>query len=335
MKKTLVYCLAALILFSALSLTAASKKDLWMNAITERDPAAKLQKLLEYKNEYDDPKDDNYLYLYYNLTITHFTLKKYAESIELAEKTLQIPTIQDNNKIDLYLVLANAYNITSQDLQKAVEYADQVVVTAQNLKQMSLNSPENLSKMDVGYICPALRIQARIYLQLGKTDHTMLTKAADKAMAAYLIDKSDNSLAFAKQAFGILANAKKYTEAAAIMETILKSKEGNAKEYEDLAKIFYLQDKKDQAVEYFEKAYALKGSAEAASQLGVLLQKTNPAKALDYLADEFAYTGNRESQTFKLLEHLYHNVVNKDKTQEDKEAGFNALLETAKGRIQK
>lgn len=335
MKKTLVYCLAALVLLSALSLTAASKKEMWMNAITERDPALKLQKLLEYKNEYDDAKDENHLYLYYNLSVTYFGLKKYAESIEISEKTLQLPNIQDNNKIDLYLVLANAYNITSQDLQKAVEYADQVVATAQNLKQLSAGSPENQNKMDVGYVCPALRIQARIYLQLGKTDHTMLTKAAEKAMAAYVIDKSDNSLAFAKQAFGILANAKKYDEAANIMETILKNKEGSAKEFDDMAKIYYLQDKKDQAIEYFEKAYKLEGSADAAAQLGKLLNKTNPAKAMEYLADEFAYTGNTEAETYKLLKHLYYNIVNKDKSQEDNDAGFNALLETAKGRIKR
>ena len=82
MKKTLIICLTALIFLSALSLPAANKKEMWMNAITEKDPTVKLQKLMEYKAEFDDPKDDNYLYLYSNLTLTSFQLKKFAESIE-------------------------------------------------------------------------------------------------------------------------------------------------------------------------------------------------------------------------------------------------------------
>ena len=335
MKKTFICGLAALLLFSALSLHAVSKKDMWMNAITERDPAAKLQKLMEYKAEYDDPKDDNYLYLYYNLTITSYQLKKFAEAIELGEKTLQIPNIQDNNKLDLYLILANGYNVTNQDLNKAAEYAEMVVSTANSLKQLAGDNADAISKMDGGYISPALRIQAKIYLQLGKNDSALLMKAAEKSIAAYRLDKNQTSLAFALTAFSSLANSKKYQEAATILESIHKEREGSEKEYDALGKIYYQMDKKEKAIEYFEKAYSKKASAQSASQLGTLLQKVNPAKAIEYLADEFAFTDNRESQTFKLLEHLYFNVVYKDKSEEDKEIGFKALLEAAKARINK
>jgi len=333
MKKILICSLAALLLLAAMNLTAASKKDMWMNAITERDASVKLQKLLEYKAEYDDEKDENHLYLYLNLTITSFQLKKFAESIEFGEKTLQISNIQDNNKLDLYLILANAYNVTNQDLNKSAEYAEMVISTAQNLKQLSADNADALAKMDNSYVSPALRIQAKIYLQQGKNNPALLVKAAEKSIAAFQIDKNQSTLVFALSAFSTLANGKKFQEAATVMESIHKQREGSAKEFDALAKIYYQMDNKDKAVEYFEKAYSKSASAKAASQLGTLLQSKNPAKAIEFLADEFAFTDNRDSQTFKLLEHLYFNVVYKDKSVEDKETGFKALLEAAKSRI--
>ncbi len=335
MKKTLIIIVVMILLLSSLSLFAQSKKDLWMTAITEREADVKLQKLMEYKEKYDDPKDDNHLYLYLNLTAVTYQLKKFAETIELGEKTLQLADIQDNNKLDLYLILANSYNVTNQDLNKAAEYADMVVKTAQNLKLMSGDNADTITRMDGSYISPALRIQAKIYLQQGKNDAAMLMKAADKSIAAYQIDKQQTSLAFALTAFSTLANTKKFKEAASVLESIHKQREGSAKEFDALAKIYYQMDNKDKAIEYFEKAYQKKPSAQAASQLGALLQKQNPAKAIEYLADEFAFTDNRESQTFKLLEHLYFNVIYKDHTEEDKESGFKALLEAAKQRIVK
>ncbi len=335
MKKTLIICLTALIFLSALSLPAANKKEMWMNAITEKDPTVKLQKLMEYKAEFDDPKDDNYLYLYSNLTLTSFQLKKFAESIEFGEKTLQIPNIQDNTKLTVYLILANAYNVTKQDYKKAAEYADMVVSTAQSLKQMTGDKPDEVSKMDAGYIAPALRIQASAFLQLGKTDQAMLLKASEKAIAAYGVDKAQTSLAFALTAAGSLANNKKFQEAISIIESIHKLREGTAQEYDNLAKMYNGLGNKDKMIENFEKAYGIKPNADTAEKLGRLLNKQNPTKAIEYLADVFAFTDSRESEAFKLLEHLYFNVVYKDKTAEDKDAGFKALLETAKGRIVK
>jgi len=310
---------------------------LWVNAITEKDLNVKLQKLMEYKAEYDDPKDDNYTNLYYNLTYTIFQLKKFAESIEYGEKTLQIPGLQDNLKLNLYLMLANAYNITKQDLKKAAEYADMVVGTAQNLKKLTSENEDEIGKMDTGYIAPALRIQASIYLQLGKNgDSTLLLKVSEKSLAAFDIDKAQTSLAFALQAFSTLAKEKKSKEAVSVMEAIHQRREGTSKEFDALAQIYYHHlNNKEKAIEYWEKSYHKHPSADLASQLGTLLQKQNPAKAVEYLADEFAFTDDRESQTFKLLEHLYFNVVNKDQANEEKEAGFKALLEAAKGRRQK
>ena len=337
MKKTLIFCMSALLLLTTMNLTAANKKEMWMNAITEKDLNTKLQKLMEYKAEFDDPKDDNYTNLYYNITYTVFQLKKFSESIEYAEKTLQIPGLQDNLKLNLYLMLANAYNITKQDLKKAAEYADMVVGVADNLKKLTSGNADDINRMDNGYVSPALRIQASIYLQLGKNgDHSLLLKASEKSIAAFEIDKAQTSLAFALQAFSSLAKEKKSQEAVSVMEAIHQKREGTSKEFDALAQIYYHHlNNKEKAVEYWEKAYQKTPSADLASRLGTLLQKQNPSKAVDYLADEFAFTDSRESQTFKLLEHLYFNVVYKDQTHEEKEAGFNTLLETAKSRVKK
>jgi hypothetical protein len=65
-----------------------------------------------------------------------------------------------------------------------------------------------------------------------------------------------------------------------------------------------------------------------------LAHKSDPNKAIRYFADAYVLSNlNKETNAYKYLEQLYFNGIAKDKTPEEKEQGFQDIIDAAKARL--
>lgn len=335
MKKILILMLVILILsFTMLFPIDKKQMEKWVTIITEKDPPTKMQKLEDFHIEYGDKNDQLTRLIYLNLTVTSYQVQKYDKTIEYGEKALTFPEVESADKLKIYLSLANSYYVTKTDMTKANNYANMVIELAKTLQDAA-----KASQLDVQYMAPALRLQAKILDSNGKSVKNT-TEALNKALEAMKIDKAESSI---KLVLPLATEINKQGQT----ELALKAFESvfEIKPSPELAKaIGYMYSKKgDDAntIKYLKASYQLQKSAKLAFDLGILSNKTQDIdNAVNFFAESFALyekAGNDPDGMAKAkstLEHLYFNVKAKDlPTQEEKEKGFQELLAAAKTRL--
>jgi len=341
-KKITVLTILALVL-SVFALHARDERqDSYLKAVAEKDLATKMQLLSQYVETYGQKEDKFLKFIYLNLADTAYKLKNYDETIKWGEISLENnPEIQANNKLNLLFNLSNSYYITKKDLDKALAFSEQIVDTSGKLienMQKSEQDAENVSKMVENYrkfyMAPAYRLQTMILFARGKDNVDDIVLAAERALKAYEIDESENSV---KMAFSLAVNLSKkgkLQEALNVAEKIVNKDSPTYNHAMFMAKVLGLMKNKDQAVHYYELAYKSKRQYDLAMKIGRLVHKNDTQKGIYYFADAFIMKGeNKESDAFKFLEHLYFNVLAKDKTLEEKEQGFKVLLDEARSRF--
>lgn len=324
--------LIIMVMAFSLSMALAIDKeqvDTWTALVGEKDLQVKMQKLEAYYNKYGAKEDRYSMYMYVYLAQTSYLLQQYEKTIQFGEKALGYKELDASNKLPLYLYLANAYNLTKQDLEKAYGYAEQIVVLADSLRSAS---PGN-SAIDLNYTAPALRIQVQL-LAAKAQDPQNAVAALNKAIAAYKLDKSDKSANFVIRLSDHLSKNDKFEDAIRGMEAIVQEKP-NADYYKLIGNWYARLKNNPKAIENFKASYAMKRNAQVGYNLGILLNQNQELdSAIDYLAEAQLLNDEKYSpEALKLFDHLVIFVKAKDMPKSEQEKLYNELLAAAKARL--
>ncbi|MCU0235452.1 MAG: hypothetical protein MUC72_00025 [Acidobacteria bacterium] len=330
MKKTLVF-IVMLIALSLSMLFALDKEqvDSWTALVGEKDLQVKMQKLEAYYNKYGAREDRYSMYMYIHLAQTTYMLQQYDKTIQFGEKALTYKEIDASNKLPLYLYLANSYNLTKKDLDKAYDYAEQMIVLANSLR----SETQSNSAIDINFTAPALRIQVQL-LALKANDPQSADTAFKKSLEAYQLDKSEKSANFVLKLSEHLLKMNKTEDAIRGLEAINQDKPNY--EYHKLLGTWYARLKNNvKAIENFKASYGLKKSAQVAYNLGILLNQNQEIDtALEYLAESHLLNDEKYSpEAFKLFEHLVFFEKTKGQPQPEQEKVYNEILTAAKARL--
>lgn len=330
MKKA-AYLIIMIMVFCLSSALAIDKEqvDTWTALVGEKDLQVKMQKLEAYFNKYGAREDRYSMYMYVYLAQTSYLLQQYEKTIQFGEKALGFKDLDASNKLPLYLYLANAYNLTKQDLDKAYGYAEQIVLLAESLRSANTGN----SAIDVNFTAPALRIQVQLLAAKAQDPQNALS-ALNKAIAAYQLDKSDKSANFVIRLSDHLSKTDKLEDAIRGLEAITQEKP-NA-DYFKLIGTWYARIKNNpKAIENFKASYALKKNAQVAYNLGILLNQNQELDAaIDYLAEAQLLNDEKYSpEALKLFDHLVIFVKAKDMPKPEQEKLYNEILAAAKTRL--
>lgn len=316
------------------------QQQLYLKAVAEKDPQAKMDLLKEYVQKFGG-KDDKWLrFIFLNLSDTAFKLKNYDECIQYGEKALGSGAVDNANKLRVYFSLANSYYATKRDMDKAYQYAQSIIDLSRTLIQQTKNTSQDEAQAKQFaknyksfYIAPAFRLQGLILYFKDKDNPENIKQAAEKAIEAYNEDEKDIYFQMAFSLASNLAQKGQYNAAIAVAEKVIDEENPKYKEVDFLAKLYTKTKNKEKILHYYELAYKSKPTATLAKRIGQLVHKKDVNKAVRYFADAYVIGGmDKETEVYKFLEHLYFNKVAKDKTPEEKEAGFKQVINAAKTR---
>lgn len=316
------------------------QQELYLKAVAEKDPEAKMGLLKEYVQKYGNKEDKWLRFIYLNLSDTAFKLKNYDECIQNGEIALETGEVDSANKLRVYFSLANSYYATKRDLDKAFKYAQSVIDLSRTLIQQTRDTSQDQEQAEQFaknyknfYIAPSFRLQGLILYFKDKDNHENIKQAAEKAIEAYNEDKADMYFQLAFSLAGNLAQKGQYDAAIEVAEKLIDKENPEYKQVDFLAKLYTKKKNKEKALYYYELAYKSKPTATLAKRIGQMVHKKDANKAVQYFADAFVIGGmDKETEVYKFLEHLYFNEVAKDKTPEEKEAGFKEVINAAKTR---
>jgi predicted Zn-dependent protease len=340
MKRIAVVVLWLIFCFS-LFMFADDKQDLWLKAAAEKDPQLRFQYFEEFLQKYGEDEGKHSKYLYFNLSQTAFQLKQYDKSIQYGEKALDYPDLEANYKLQVYLILANAFNVTKSDLDKAYHYAGLVIDFGKSVKMTTetTDRSEKLSEnIDKYFIAPAYRIQTHILFERAKDIPGKLVEATNKAVEAYKFHKTGRNLELILSLAYRLAKFNQLDQAITVVEQLCQNEDANEKCYGMLATWYNKKGKKDKAILYFEKEYQIQTkddkAAKTALNIGVLLSKTDKRKAIDYFAEAFLLlNSDKTSNAYKYMQQLWFNELAKGKQQEEQDQGLANIIAAAKARL--
>lgn len=328
--KKIVVILFLLIVASTLLLPVMTKvqTDAWIAIQDEKNLQSKLDKLEEYYKTFGDKDERNAMYMYLSLSETAYQLQQFEKTILYGEKALLYKDIDAQSKLRLCLFLANAYNLTKKDAEKAYGYAETLVELGKSLRIDNQNN----SGIDTAYIAPALRIQVQL-LAAKPDDPQNGIIAFNKSLEAYQLDKSDKSANFVLVFSERMLKAQRVEDAIRGIEAINQNKP--SAEYYKMLGMWYARLKnQEKAIENLKASYQLKNNAKVAYDLGVLLNKTDIDGAMNYLAEANLLNDEKYSpEALKLLQHLVLFVKTKGQPQAEQEKAFNDILAAAKARL--
>lgn len=340
MKKAVVVGLCLFFCFS-LFILADEKQDLWLKAAAEKDPELRFQYFQEFLQKYGDQEGKHSKYLYYHLTKGAIQLEQYDKSIVYGEKALEFQDLEAIYKLEMYLCLANAFNLTKSDLDKAYHYAGLVIEFGNSIKmntEISDRSERLSENIDKFFIAPAYRIQTHILFERAQHDPGKLVDAVNKAIEAYKFHKTDRNLELILSLTYRLAKHNQLDQAISTVEQLCQNGDANEKCFGMLGTWYNKKGDKDKAIVYFEKLYQVQekndNAAKTALNIGVLLSKKDKRKAIDYFAEAFLLmNSDKTSNAYKYLEHLWFNELAKGKPQEEQDLGLANIIADAKTRL--
>ncbi|MEI6613378.1 MAG: hypothetical protein WCL37_00640 [Chrysiogenales bacterium] len=329
MKNISVFILL-IIVIGASVLPAMNKEqtDAWIAIQSETNLQAKLTKLEEYYKIYGDTDERNAIYMFMSLADTAYQLQQFDKTIQYGEKALFYKEMEPQNKLRIYLALANSYNLTKKDIDKAYNYANLVIELA---KSMRIENQNNTS-IETNFIAPALRIQVQL-LATKPEDPQNAVNAFNKSLEAYQLDKSDKSANFVLVFSERMLKNQRVEDAIRGIEAINQNKP--SAEYHKMLGMWYARLKnQDKAIENLKASYLMKNNAKVAYDLGVLLNTTDIDSAMNYLAEANLLKDEKYSaEALKLLQHLVLFVKTKGQPQAEQEKAFNDIMAAAKTRL--
>lgn len=343
--KKIVILMMMLLLGSILLISSPlAQQDLYIKAVSEKDPELKIQLLKQYEQLYGETGDKYLKFIYLQLAETFFQVKNYDEAIKYGEKTLASGEIAPTNRLTLFYALANSYHTSKKDLEKAYQYADSMIELAQWVINKAKNSDmEDLEKEKLDqfietykkyYIASGYRLQAMVLFSRAEDDVNAIKEAAQKAVEAYKADKSENSTRLAFSLAGQLFKKNNLDDAIVVTENIFDETNPNEQFSGFLGTLYYKKGDKDKAVQYFELAYKTSRKIKTAMTIGQLVYKKDIDKGIQYFADAFILShSDEDSKAFQYLRELYYNKKAKDLDPAKQNKGFKEIIQAAKVRL--
>ncbi|MEN8223335.1 MAG: hypothetical protein ABFR36_08770 [Acidobacteriota bacterium] len=336
MMKNISILVVFLLIFSISFMYSGEKQDLWLKAVSEKDGKTRLQLLEDFSAKYGTDKRF-FKNLNINLTKTSYMVRDFDKTIEYGEKVISIEELEDNYKIEMYIYLANSYNVTKRDVDKAYQYAGLVVDLATKIKKSFGEDSKLKNQINSIYLAPALSIQSLILYSKGKDDPESLKNALEKSLESFEFDASKRT---EKRIFSFAIalykkDPTKIDDSLSAVEKLFSTSEEPNARYAFMIGQWY-QKKKDRenAVKYMSTAYNANRKSNIATKLGQLLHKTAPEKAVEYFAEAFLLDdSDTESNAYKYLRHLWYNQIAKGKPQAEQDKGFDDIINNAKSRL--
>ena len=327
----------AIILFTILAFCVnsyyvfADRKDkeaLYLSALTEKNLDKKFQKLEEYFSKYGKKKKYLTGILYITVVDTCLQLKKYDKAEEYAERALKFKKLKKEEKIKIRLAMASSALYSKKDVEKAMAIADEVIAQAKKLKDLT---PQELK---YEYIGPASRLKIAA-LDVGSKTLAGTEKALQRSVEMFKNDQSSDSALFVFHfAKRLYSEYNKTDKAFASLEIICAAPNVKPAHLEQVALWYNDAGFTNKAETKMIKAYQLGKTSKRAYYIGRFSYERSIDEAMKYLAesavlgyDDFA----RRSK--ELLKKVYYEEKVKDLTDEEKEQGFQKILEDAKQRV--
>ncbi|MFC2169774.1 hypothetical protein ACFLRM_04330 [Acidobacteriota bacterium] len=309
--KKMILITFTLILFLSPNMFAQNEEadQAYINAITTQDLAQKVKLLKEYAAKWDGKGTQYENFVYSTLCLTPYQGKTPQETADYGEKALAAGGLDDITKLQVYLNVSAMYTQLGKNLDKAKNYASQIVkiATATKNKQGAEISPAQCDQLiGAGYFAQAqAQEKAKDY-----------NGAVNSYVSAYNILKDKQIITSLKKNGKALYDAKNYSGA----EKAFKIAAAVSNDFASIAfyaKSLHRGGKKAEALKAYKQAYGKDKSGEIAYNIGIILAadaKTNPvlgSEALTYLLDASFLSPANSKKAMALAESLYF-TTNKD-----------------------
>jgi tetratricopeptide (TPR) repeat protein len=327
-KQTTIVLMALLMIGFTFQLSAKQKKEeMYLAAITEKNPELKMQKLEEYYENFGKKKKYQSGLLYTNLVETALAVKNYEKCFMYAEKALAFDKLTATERLSVKLGMAYSYIYGKKDMEKAESIADEIIKEAE-----TINSP----LIQKSIIAPALRLKIAIF-DGGEKSLEKTKKALAASLEAYKVDQSAQSMKFiAFFANRLYSEYNEYDDAFAAYETLSSYSNVSADIPEQLAIWYYNDAQSNKSLEYMQKAYNIEKNSKRAYYIGLILKESDLDSSLNALAESVVLDSDDfASKSKEMLDKLYFEEKAKDLTDDEKDAGLEKIIQDAKTRLGK
>ncbi|KKN45407.1 hypothetical protein LCGC14_0683480 [marine sediment metagenome] len=303
MKKTALTTLI-MILFISSSLPAQidANQD-YIKAMTTSVASLKVKLLKEYLAKYAGKGTQYENFVYATLCVQNYADKTARETLEYGEKALALGGLDDLTKCRVLITISGIYSQRGQNLEKATNYASQVIQIAKTNKnkQSTEATPEQWNKfIGAGYFSQGQALE--------KSKH--LRESVDSYINSYRILKDAQIANSLKDVGKSLYKFKFYKDAEKAFEipvSVLK----DFISYAFYAKTLFKNKKKEKALKYFKLAYGKQRNGEMAFYIGIILAdktKSNPSvsqEAMRYLLEASFLSAANSKKAMGLAESIF------------------------------
>lgn len=306
MKRTLLLIL--LFLLAACAIWAQNPADeAYIKAMTVQDNCEKVKLLKDFINQYagKGSQYENYAYAY--LCLLPCPSKSLQESLNFGEKALSLGGLDTTVKSSLMIFLANNFIAQGQNLDKAKNYAGQLIELGKTEKTKEGAVPDKWNKI----------IAAGYYILGSAAEKAKDTATAVKAyLDAYTLSKDKSIMISLRKMGKTFADAKNYAEAEKVYRSIYnQTKDPNDARL--LGQLLNRAGKNGEALSLLKEAYSKKRTGEVAFSIAVILAnkaKTDPAlvnEAVRYSLEAAFLPNPNSEQAMKMAESMFF-TMNKD-----------------------
>jgi hypothetical protein len=306
MKKT--YLLLLVLIFTAgLALAQNPADEEYIKAMTSNDPCQRVQLLKEYISKYAGKGTQYENYAYAQLCLTGCPSKSLQDSINYGEKALNLGGLDDVTKCQVLLVLGGAYAQQGQNLDKAKNYANQVIEIGKANKNKEGASPEQWNKfIGAGYFTLGSIAEKR----------KDTAGAVEAYLSAYSLLKKPEIMGLIKKMGKEYYDAQNYAEAEKVFRAIYNLNKDPEMAIL-LAQLLLKSNKNDEALSLLKEAYGKKKNGDVAYSIAIILAKkaqTDPSavnEAIRYSLEAAFLSPKNSEQAMKMAQGLFF-TMNKD-----------------------
>jgi len=304
MKKTVPATLALIFLLSSLVISQNDEAhNAYLQAMGASTLAQKIQLLKDYVNKYKGQGTQYENYAYANLCILSSQTNNLNDAVNYGENALLLSGLDDYTKTQILFVLSSVYTNQGNNLEKAKNYALQVVELAEVNKEKdsaTISSDQWYKLMGAGYYTHA---QAQEKAK-------QLKGAVSSYIKSYNILKNPQIGKDLKNVGKALYKFKFYKDAEEAFGVAYKIL-GDYESGSYYAKTLFRNNKKDEALTYFKKVYNTQMSGEVAFYIGIILAengKKDPSvsqEAIRYLLEASYLSPSNAEKARALAESLF------------------------------
>jgi tetratricopeptide (TPR) repeat protein len=302
--KKIAFSTLIMILFISSSLPAQTvANDDYVKAITTSNAAQRVKFLKEYLAKYAGKGTQYENFVYATLCVQNYAGKTARETIEYGEKALALGGLDDLTKCRILITVSGIFSQRSQNLEKAKNYASQVIQIAKASKNNNSPdaTPEQWNKfIGAGYFTHGQALEKSKYPR----------EAVDSYIISYRILKNAQIANSLKDVGKSLYKFEFYKDAEKAFEipvSVLK----DFISYAFYAKTLYKNKKKEEALKYFKLAYGKQRNGEMAFYIGIILAdktKSNPSvsqEAIRYLLEASFLSAANSKKAMELAESIF------------------------------